>query len=48
MWKKNAPLRGPENPLDVTLDKAIELLAGQKGQSNDIKSLGKHPKSGKT
>ena len=45
--KKNAPLRGQEPPLDISLDKAIELLAGRKGQANDIKSLGKHPKSGK-
>ena len=45
--KKNAPLRGQETPLDVTLEKSIELLANRKTQSNDIKSLGKHPKSGK-
>jgi|TARA_B110000967_G_scaffold180804_1_gene197409 DNA topoisomerase-1 len=44
--KQNASLRGPETPLDVTLEKAIELLANRNKKSADLKSLGNHPETG--
>jgi len=44
--KQNASLRGVETPLDISLEKAIELLANRNKTSAEIKELGKHPKSG--
>ena len=46
--KKNASLRGAETPLDISLDKAIELLASKNKKSSDIKTLGENPISGET
>ena len=46
--KSNAPLRGVETPLDISLEKAIELLANRKKSSSEVKSLGVHPESGNT
>ena len=46
--KQNASLRGVETPLDVTLEKAVELLANRNKKSSELKSLGAHPESGKT
>ena len=46
--KKNASLRGPETPLDISLERALDILANKNKKSSDIKALGEHPKSGKT
>ena len=46
--KQNASLRGSETPLDISLDKSVELLANRNKKSTEIKTLGEHPKSGKT
>ena len=46
--KNNAPLRGVETPLDISLEKAVELLANRKKSSSELKSLGVHPESGNT
>ena len=46
--RKNASLRGQETPLDITLEKAVELLANKNKTSSEIKSLGEHPKTGET
>ena len=44
--KQNASLRGAETPLDVTVEKAIELLANRNKKNADLKSLGDHPETG--
>ena len=44
--KQNAPILGPETPLDISLDKAIELLSNKKRPKAEIKRLGKHPQTG--
>jgi len=46
--KQNASLRGKETPLDISLDKSIELLANRNKTSSEIKTLGEHPKTGET
>ncbi len=46
--KQNASLRGKETPLDISLDKSIELLANRNKSSSEIKTLGEHPKTGET
>jgi len=46
--KKNASLRGQETPLDITVEKAIELLASKNKTSSEIKTLGDHPKTGES
>ena len=46
--KQNASLRGPETPLDISLDKSVELLANRNKKSAEIKTLGKDPDSGET
>ena len=46
--RKNASLRGQETPLDITLEKAVELLANKNKTSSEIKTLGEHPKTGET
>ena len=48
MGKQNASLKGTETPLDVTLEKAIELLANRNKKSSTMRTLGKHPNSGET
>ena len=48
MGKQNASLKGAETPLDVTLEKAIELLANRNKKSSTIRTLGEHPNSGET
>ncbi len=45
---QNASLRGSETPLDISLEKSIDLLANRNKTSTEIKTLGKHPKSGET
>jgi topoisomerase IA-like protein len=42
MGKQNASLKGAETPLDVTLEKAIELLANRNKKSSTIRTLVKH------
>ena len=44
--KQNASLRGPETPLDISLDKSIELLANRNKKSSELKIIGKHPETG--
>ena len=44
--KQNAPIRGTETPLDITLERSIELLANRNKRSSELKSLGKHPETG--
>ena len=46
--RQNASLRGQETPLDITLEKAVELLASRNKTSSEIKTLGEHPKTGET
>tara|TARA_B100001758_G_scaffold30836_1_gene22103 strand:- start:6854 stop:9373 length:2520 start_codon:yes stop_codon:yes gene_type:complete len=46
--KKNASLRGQETPLDITVEKATELLANKNKTSSEIKTLGDHPKTGES
>jgi len=46
--KQNASLKGKETPLDISLDKSIELLANRNKTSSEIKTLGEHPKTGET
>ena len=46
--RKNASLRGQETPLDITLERAVELLANKNKTSSEIKTLGEHPKTGET
>ena len=48
MGKQNASLKGAETPLDVTLEKAIELLANRNKKSSTIRTIGEHPNSGET
>ena len=45
MGKQNASLRGAETPLDITLEKAVELLANRNKKSSTLRSLGSHPES---
>ena len=45
MGKQNASLRGSETPLDITLEKAVELLANRNKKSATLRSLGSHPES---
>ena len=45
MGKQNASLRGPETPLDITIEKAVELLANRNKKSSTLRSLGSHPES---
>ena len=42
MGKKNASLRGPETPLDITLDKAVDLLANRNKKSRNELDLNLH------
>jgi DNA topoisomerase-1 len=46
--KKNASLRGPETPLDITVEKAVELLANRNKKSSELRTLGDHPKTGES
>jgi len=46
--KQNASLKGPETPLDVTVDKSVELLANRNKKSTDLRTIGEHPETGET
>ena len=48
MGKQNATLKGAETPLDITLEKAIDLLANRNKKSSIMRTLGEHPTSGET
>ena len=46
--KQNAPLRGPETPLDVSVEKSVELLANRNKRSSELRTLGDHPETGES
>jgi len=46
--KQNASLRGAETPLDITVEKAVELLANRNKKSADLRTIGEHPETGET
>ncbi len=46
--KQNASLRGPETPLDITIEKAVELLANRNKRSSELRTIGDHPETGET
>ena len=46
--KQNATLRGPETPLDVSVEKSIELLANRNKRSSELRTLGDHPETGES
>ncbi len=43
--KQNAPIRGTETPLDITLEQSIKLLANKNQKSSELRNLGKHPET---
>ena len=43
--KQNAPIRGAETPLDITLEQSIELLANKNKKTSELRNLGKHPET---
>ena len=46
--KQNASLRGTETPLDITVEKSVELLASRNKKSTELRTLGDHPETGET
>jgi DNA topoisomerase-1 len=46
--KQNATLRGPETPLDVTVEKSVELLANRNKRSTELRTIGEHPETGES
>ena len=46
--KQNASLRGPETPLDISVEKSVELLANRNKKSTEIRTIGDHPESKKS
>ncbi len=42
----NQRLVAPDTPLNVSLDRAVEILANAKKPTAELKSLGKHPETG--
>ena len=46
--KQNASLKGPETPLDIGVEKSVELLASRNKKSAELRSLGEHPETGET
>ena len=46
--KQNATLRGPETPLDVTVEKSVELLANRNKRSIELRTIGDHPDTGES
>ena len=46
--KQNATLRGPETPLDVSVEKSVELLANRNKKSSELRTLGDHPGTGES
>ena len=46
--KQNASIKGPETPLDITVQKSINLLANRNKKSQEIRTIGIHSESNKT
>ena len=46
--KQNATIKGPETPLDINLEKSVELLANRNKKSADLKTVGEYPETGET
>ena len=46
--KLNASLRGIETPLDISIEKSVELLANRNKKSQEIRTVGNDPESEKT
>ena len=46
--KQNATLRGSETPLDVSVEKSVELLANRNKRSSELRTLGDHPETGES
>ena len=46
--KQNATLRGPETPLDVSVERSVELLANRNKRSSELRTLGDHPETGES
>ncbi len=46
--RQNASLRGPETPLDISVEKSVELLANRNKKSTELRTIGDHPESKKT
>ena len=46
--RQNASLKGPETPLDIKMDKAIELLQNRNKKSAELRTLGEHTDTGET
>jgi len=46
--KQNASLRGMETPLDITVEKSVELLANRNKRSADLRTIGDHPETGES
>ncbi|MBT3179593.1 MAG: type I DNA topoisomerase [Candidatus Marinimicrobia bacterium] len=46
--KQNASLRGPETPLDISVNKSVELLANRNKKSAELRTIGDHPETGES
>jgi len=46
--KQNATIKAPDTPLDISLEKSVELLANRNKKSADLKTVGEHPETGET
>jgi DNA topoisomerase-1 len=46
--RKNASLRGSETPLDIKLEKAVELLENRNKKSTELRNIGAHIDTGET
>ncbi len=46
--KQNASLRGVETPLDITVEKSVELLATRNKRSTELRTIGDHPETGES
>ena len=44
--KQNASLRGQETPLDIELEKAVELLENRNKKSMELRNIGSHKETG--
>ena len=46
--KQNASLRGVETPLDITVEKSVELLANRNKRSTELRTIGDHTETGES
>jgi len=46
--KQNASLRGVETPLDITVEKSVELLANRNKRSTELRTIGDHSETGES